>query len=53
MEVLVAEDNEINQKLMAAILTKLGCPFKIVGNGEEALREIMAKYQNFKTRKSA
>jgi two-component system sensor histidine kinase EvgS len=35
--VLVAEDNPINQTLIAAQLEKLGYPCDVVGNGKEAL----------------
>ncbi len=35
--VLVAEDNPVNQRLVAAQLAKLGCRYDIVANGAEAL----------------
>lgn len=35
--VLVAEDNRINQKLMQSVLSRLGVDVTLVGNGEEAL----------------
>jgi CheY-like chemotaxis protein len=35
--VLVAEDNIINRKLLATQLEKLGCRYRMVGNGEEML----------------
>lgn len=38
--ILVAEDNEMNQELISAILESLGLEFQIVPNGEEALRAI-------------
>lgn len=38
LRVLVAEDNAINQALLAKQLKSLGCDAVIVGDGEEALR---------------
>jgi len=35
--VLVAEDQEVNQKIMETLLTKLGCQIVIVNNGQEAV----------------
>jgi CheY-like chemotaxis protein len=35
--VLLAEDNIINQHLATAVLTRLGCTFDVVQNGQEAL----------------
>jgi CheY-like chemotaxis protein len=35
--VLVAEDNELNQKVIAAQLKSLGCPFTLAENGQAAL----------------
>ncbi len=37
LRILVAEDNEINQKLMTRILNKLGYTPEMAGNGQEAL----------------
>ena len=37
LRILVAEDNEINQKLMTRILNKLGYKPEMAGNGQEAL----------------
>lgn len=37
MEVLVTEDNPINQKLIATLLTKLGCKFHVVGDGKQSV----------------
>lgn len=37
LEILVAEDNETNQKVVAAILEKAGHRVFLVGNGEQAL----------------
>lgn len=36
--VLVAEDNEVNQKLVSSILTKSGISYRIVSNGQEAIK---------------
>jgi two-component system sensor histidine kinase/response regulator len=40
--VLVAEDNQINQRVAAAQLKKLGCHVDVVNNGEEVLSSIQA-----------
>jgi len=37
LNILVAEDNEVNQTLISHILKKWGCNFKIANNGQEAL----------------
>jgi CheY-like chemotaxis protein len=37
LDILVAEDNEVNQLVFAQILRETGCTFEIVGNGELAL----------------
>jgi signal transduction histidine kinase/CheY-like chemotaxis protein len=37
LRVLVAEDNPVNQKIIAAQLIRLGCTFTLAGDGEEAL----------------
>ncbi len=37
IRILIAEDNEINQKLIKRFVTKIGCPCEVVSNGEEAL----------------
>ncbi|HYD84621.1 MAG TPA: response regulator, partial [Opitutus sp.] len=37
LEVLVAEDNDVNRRILASQLTRLGCRFTMVTNGEEAL----------------
>jgi len=43
LNVLVAEDNEVNQKLALALLNKLGHRVVVVPNGERALREIQSQ----------
>lgn len=45
INILVAEDNEVNQKLIKTILTKSGYSFKMVGNGVEAVQ--MYQNENF------
>ncbi|HTP11999.1 MAG TPA: PAS domain S-box protein [Bacteroidota bacterium] len=40
LRILVAEDNEINQKLFVHILRQLGYTAHVVGNGSEAIREL-------------
>ncbi|MGQ3295032.1 MAG: response regulator, partial [Shinella sp.] len=37
LDVLVAEDNEVNQILFTQMLTAAGVSFRLVGNGEEAV----------------
>ncbi len=37
---LVVEDNPMNQKVMASLLTALGYEFDIVGNGKEAVQAV-------------
>ena len=41
--VLVAEDNEINQKIVVRMLERVGCLAERVTNGREALDAVMAK----------
>ncbi|MEM9398967.1 MAG: ATP-binding protein [Verrucomicrobiota bacterium] len=36
-KVLVAEDNAVNQKVAKLMLGKIGCPYTIVNNGQEAV----------------
>jgi CheY-like chemotaxis protein len=43
MEILIAEDNLINQKLAVRILTKMGYNPHVVANGHEALNAIIIK----------
>lgn len=40
LQILLAEDNPINQKLATRILEKLGHEVKVAGNGFEAIREL-------------
>lgn len=40
--ILIAEDNVINQKVIAMLLKKLDCDFKIVENGQELLDNYQA-----------
>jgi signal transduction histidine kinase/CheY-like chemotaxis protein/streptogramin lyase len=42
LNVLVAEDNLVNQKLLTRILQRLGCQFQIANNGAEAV-ELFSK----------
>jgi PAS domain S-box-containing protein len=44
MQILVAEDNLINQKLILKILNKLGCEADAVLNGKEVLEKIKDKH---------
>ncbi|SHN28084.1 two-component regulator propeller domain-containing protein [Mucilaginibacter sp. OK098] len=43
LEILIAEDNLINQKLAVRILTKMGYNPHVVANGHEALNAIIVK----------
>ncbi len=43
IEVLVAEDNTLNQKLMGILLKQLGCVYEMVGNGTEAIAKLNEK----------
>ncbi len=35
--ILVAEDNEVNQRIIGKMLDAIGCGFKVVSNGQEAI----------------
>lgn len=39
-KILIAEDNAVNRLVLNLMLKKLGCNFKFVENGEEALHEV-------------
>ena len=41
--VLLAEDNPVNQQVAQAMLTKLGIPMALAGNGEEALELVKTR----------
>jgi len=47
LHVLVAEDNPVNQKVVIAMLKKLSATPHIANNGEEALKQLMAKSDQF------
>ena len=40
LNILVAEDNQVNQMLMASLLKKLGHTFEVVGDGAAAVEAI-------------
>jgi CheY-like chemotaxis protein len=42
--VLVVEDNRVNQLVASRMLTKIGVPHQLAGNGEEALRILQQDY---------
>jgi signal transduction histidine kinase/DNA-binding response OmpR family regulator len=43
LRIILAEDNLVNQKVMAAYLTKLNCVFDLAENGEEVLELVKSK----------
>jgi PAS domain S-box-containing protein len=43
LRIILAEDNLVNQKVMAAYLTKLNCVFDLAENGEEVLKLFTSK----------
>jgi len=46
--ILVAEDNKFNQRVVAAMLDKLGCTFELVENGYEVLDKLRSsRVSNF------
>lgn len=48
LQVLVAEDNPVNQKVIIAMLKKLGATPHVASNGKEALTQLMANPDQFK-----
>lgn len=44
MNILVAEDNLVNQKLIGHILTRLGYDFALKENGKEVIDELMENH---------
>lgn len=47
MEILVADDSIITQKLMQVVLNQLGYSFDIVNNGQEAINEFHKKVYDY------
>jgi CheY-like chemotaxis protein len=47
LQVLVAEDNPVNQKVIIAMLKKLGATPHVANNGKEALTQLMANPDQF------
>lgn len=47
MKILVAEDNEVNQKLISFLLKKLGIDFTIVENGKLAVQYATAEQYDY------
>jgi len=44
LPVLIAEDNAVNQKIMVAMMQKLGCDVSLAANGREAVLACEAKF---------
>jgi signal transduction histidine kinase/CheY-like chemotaxis protein len=47
LRVLVAEDNEVNQLVVGAMLEKLGCSYQLVDDGGRAVEEFRARPDEF------
>src|SRR6185369_118323 len=45
--VLVVEDNQVNQRLMERVLTALGCTYRVVANGLQAINELSNHADDF------
>lgn len=45
--VLVVEDNPVNQRLMQRVLTNLGCTWKVLENGRQAIEELIARAADY------
>lgn len=40
LHILIAEDNQVNQKITGSLLKKLGCTADVVANGQEVLEQL-------------
>ena len=47
LNILVAEDNQVNQIVIKAVLKKLGSEFTLVENGKDALEEMKSRPENY------
>lgn len=47
LRVLVVEDNQVNQRLMERVLTALGCTYRVVANGLQAINELSHHANDF------
>ena len=47
LKILVAEDNDINQKLITNILNKINIEVEIANNGQEAVDMVVAKHSEY------
>jgi CheY-like chemotaxis protein len=45
--ILVVEDNQVNQRLMERVLSALGCTYRVVANGLEAIQELTTHAADF------